>query len=69
MNIQRLNMDNSWRLEFGGKSVLIDPWLMGVEVDYFSWFNTQWHKTAPVPKAGQLSNFLLADDIELCLTI
>lgn len=48
MTIQRLNMDNSWRLEFAGKSILIDPWLKGEEVDYFSWFNTQWHRTKPI---------------------
>lgn len=48
MKIQRLNMDNSWRIEFAGKSILVDPWLMGVEVDYFGWFNTQWHKTKPI---------------------
>lgn len=49
MNVQRLNMDNSWRIDFAGKTLLIDPWLMGVEVDYFGWFNTQWHKTKPLP--------------------
>lgn len=51
MKIQRLNMDNSWRIEFSGKSILIDPWLKGTEVDYFSWFNTQWHKTKPLPSS------------------
>lgn len=48
MKIQRLNMDNSWCIEFAGKSLLIDPWLTGVEVDYFPWFNTQWRKTKPL---------------------
>lgn len=56
MKIQRLNMDNSWRIEFAGKSLLIDPWLKGTEVDYFSWFNTQWHKTPPV-KPSEVTNF------------
>ncbi|MFK7787714.1 MAG: MBL fold metallo-hydrolase [Crocinitomicaceae bacterium] len=51
MRVQRLNMDNSWRIEFAGKSILIDPWLKGTEVDYFSWFNTQWHKTNPMKPA------------------
>ena len=41
-------MDNSWCLGLGGKRFLIDPWLEGVEVDYFSWFNTQWHRTPPL---------------------
>ena len=56
VKIQRLNMDNSWRIEFGGKSILIDPWLKGVEVDYFGWFNTQWHKTAP-KNIGDVNDF------------
>lgn len=51
MKVQRLNMDNSWRIEFAGKSILIDPWLKGTEVDYFSWFNTQWHRIAPLPSS------------------
>lgn len=48
MKIQRLNMDNSWHIDFAGNSILIDPWLKGVEVDFFSWFNTQWHRTPPI---------------------
>ena len=51
IKLQRLNMDNSWCLEFAGQTILIDPWLKGVEIDFFSWFNTQWHKTQPVPPA------------------
>ncbi len=46
--LQRLNMDNSLFLEIGGFKVLVDPWLEGTEVDFFSWFNTQWHRTAPL---------------------
>ncbi len=42
-------MDTSLFLEIGGFKVLIDPWLEGAEVDFFSWFNTQWHRTAPMP--------------------
>ena len=41
-------MDTSLFLEIGGWKVLIDPWLEGTEVDFFSWFNTQWHRTAPI---------------------
>ena len=48
MKIQRLNMDNSWHINFAGNSFLIDPWLKGVEIDFFSWFNTQWHRTPPI---------------------
>ena len=48
IRLQRLNMDTSLFLEIGGYKVLIDPWLEGTEVDFFSWFNTQWHRTAPL---------------------
>lgn len=48
IQLQRLNMDNSWWLNINGARVLIDPWLVGAEIDFFSWFNKQWHKTKPV---------------------
>ena len=48
VHFQRLNMDNSFLLEMSGWKILIDPWLEGTEVDYFSWFNTQWHRTPPL---------------------
>jgi L-ascorbate metabolism protein UlaG (beta-lactamase superfamily) len=48
IKLQRLNMDNSWLLTMDACRLLIDPWLMGVEVDFFPWFNTQWHKTPPI---------------------
>ena len=48
MNIQRLNMDNSWLLQFNQFKILVDPWLEGEEIDYFPWFNTQWHRTQPI---------------------
>lgn len=48
IRIQRLNMDNSWYAEIDGLKILIDPWLFGKEVDFFTWFNTQWHRTRPI---------------------
>jgi hypothetical protein len=42
-------MDTSWQLTWGSTSLLIDPWLLGSEVDGFSWFNEQWHAYPPVP--------------------
>jgi len=48
VHFQRLNMDNSFLLEMNGWKILIDPWLEGTEVDYFSWFNIQWHRTPPL---------------------
>ncbi len=48
IQLQRLNMDTSLFLEIGGWKLLIDPWLEGTEVDFFGWFNTQWHRTTPI---------------------
>jgi L-ascorbate metabolism protein UlaG (beta-lactamase superfamily) len=48
LTLQRLNLDNSWYLEIGNLRLLIDPWLEGAEIDYFPWFNTQWHRTKPI---------------------
>lgn len=48
IKIRRLNLDTSWLLEFNDTSFLIDPWLVGSEVDGFSWFNEQWHIMEPV---------------------
>jgi hypothetical protein len=41
-------MDTSWQISWGQTNLLIDPWLLGTEVDGFTWFNEQWHTTAPV---------------------
>lgn len=41
-------MDSSWALDWGGQTFLIDPWLIGSEIDGFAWFNEQWHSTPPV---------------------
>lgn len=49
ISIQRLNMDNSFFVEINGWKLLIDPWLEGAEVDFFPWFNKQWHRTTPMP--------------------
>jgi hypothetical protein len=49
IEIRRLNMDSSWQFWWQGMSVVIDPWLIGSEVDIFSWLNEQWHITDPVP--------------------
>ncbi|MEM9329124.1 MAG: hypothetical protein AAGA85_25900, partial [Bacteroidota bacterium] len=49
LRIRRLNMDTSWQLVWNDTSIILDPWLVGSEVDGFSWFNEQWHTTPPVP--------------------
>ena len=42
-------MDTSWELHWEGLKLVIDPWLIGSEVDYFPWFNEQWHSTQSHP--------------------
>lgn len=42
-------MDNSWLAQIGPAKFLLDPWLVGSEVDGFRWFNEQWHATPPLP--------------------
>ncbi len=49
LRLQRLNMDTSWKLTWGGTSLVVDPWLVGSEVDGARWLNEQWHATPPVP--------------------
>jgi L-ascorbate metabolism protein UlaG (beta-lactamase superfamily) len=41
-------------------SFVIDPWLIGSEIDYFSWFNEQWHTTPPIlPSQLGRTDFIL----------
>ena len=35
MILQRLNMDTSWLIELSGTTIVVDPWLEGVEIDFF----------------------------------
>lgn len=46
--IQRLNMDNSWMIHWNETKFVLDPWLVGSEIDGFRWFNEQWHATKPL---------------------
>ena len=48
MKFRRLNMDGSFWFTSRGTGILVDPWLHGHEIDYASWFNTQWHATPPM---------------------
>jgi Beta-lactamase superfamily domain len=48
IQLQRLNMDSSWWIQWDATSFLIDPWLVGSEIDNFSWLNEQWHATPPM---------------------
>lgn len=48
MRLRRLDLDATWLLADGGSGLLVDPWLVGSEVDGFGWFNEQWHATPAV---------------------
>jgi L-ascorbate metabolism protein UlaG (beta-lactamase superfamily) len=43
MRLQRANLDATWILTLGGRRLLIDPWLVGSEVDGHPLFSEQWH--------------------------
>ena len=51
LQIQRLNMDSSWWIQWDEMKLILDPWLTGSEVEGFSWFSEQWHSTPPLPIA------------------
>lgn len=48
ISLQRLNQDTTWKININGYQLLLDPWLVESEIDGFSWFNEQWHRTEPV---------------------
>jgi len=56
LSIKRLNLDSSWHIEYGRSRFVVDPWLIGSEIDGFKWLNEQWHIKEPV-KVSELPNF------------
>jgi L-ascorbate metabolism protein UlaG (beta-lactamase superfamily) len=48
MKLTRLNGDSSWLLKLDGLNILIDPWLMGEQTDFATWFSTQTHRESCV---------------------
>lgn len=49
MRLRLLNGDASLLLTVDGVTLLVDPWLIGSEVDYAPWFNEAWHTDPVVP--------------------
>ena len=41
LSIKRLNLDSSWHIEYGSSRFVVDPWLIGSEIDGFKWLNEQ----------------------------
>ena len=56
LTIKRLNLDSSLHIEYGKNSFVVDPWLIGSEIDGFKWLNEQWHIKEPV-KISDLPEF------------
>ena len=48
LSVKRLNLDSSWHIKFDSGNFIIDPWLIGSEIDGFKWLNQQWHIKEPV---------------------
>lgn len=51
LEMGRLNGDSSWWFTLGGVRVVVDPWLVGSEVDGAPWFSEQWHRGPVVSPA------------------
>jgi Beta-lactamase superfamily domain len=43
LEVQRLNGDTSWRVQWDDTKLLIDPWLVGSQIDGVASFNEQTH--------------------------
>jgi len=56
LSVKRLNLDSSWHISYNNSEFLIDPWLIGSEVDGFKWLNEQWHIKDPV-QISELPNY------------
>jgi len=48
MQLRRLNTDTSWLISTQDASIVVDPWLVGEEVDILPSFNTQRLSTRPL---------------------
>ena len=48
LSVKRLNLDSSWHIKFDSGNFIIDPGLIGAEIDGFKWLNQQWHIKEPV---------------------
>jgi len=42
-------MDSSWEWDLNGFRLVVDPWLVGSEIEFFKWLSEQWHTTPPLP--------------------
>jgi hypothetical protein len=47
LTLRHLNADTSWLIIFNEFKILLDPWLIGSQTDYFRYFSTQEHAILP----------------------
>jgi L-ascorbate metabolism protein UlaG (beta-lactamase superfamily) len=44
LKVMRLNGDSSWLIQLDNTRLILDPWLVGEQVDVARWFNRQSHQ-------------------------
>ena len=55
VSVKRLNLDSSWHISFDSNKFIIDPWLLGSEIDGFNATNCVFaFKYSPVTLADIL---------------
>jgi hypothetical protein len=57
--MKRLNADASYILDINGFMLCVDPWLIGPEIDGFSFFNCAWHAKQCTNVRNMLSETLI----------
>ena len=55
MEITRLNADSSWLIQLGSFRFVLDPWLVGPQIDGVAWFSKQWH-AKPCTSFSEIGN-------------
>lgn len=53
LELARANHDSSWLIRYRNGVIVLDPWLLGSNIDFGSWFSHQDH-TSPVLKPSEL---------------
>jgi hypothetical protein len=62
MEITRLNADSSWLIQLGDFRFVLDPWLVGAQIDGVAWFSKQWHAQpcAPMSEIGKIDGIVIS---------
>jgi len=68
MDLLKLNHDSSWLIRYRDSTIVLDPWLLGSNIDGFSWFSKQDH-TSPFLQPAQLIDIATNDGAEPVLIV